>query len=191
MKNTIDDMDVSDLGHEIRNSINTIVASAKLLAETTDDKLKSKYLNAIEEHGILITQLLDDVKKEDTPDNSTLLKDKPLVLIAEDDIGNFKLENLILKSDFRIIHAWDGSEAIEMFNNNKPDIILMDINMPVVNGYQAFEKIRAINKDVPVIAVTAYAMANEKRDILDAGFNGYISKPIDIHTFKDVVSKFL
>lgn len=115
----------------------------------------------------------------------------PLLLIAEDDASNFRLEEMLLKKDFRIIHAWDGSEAVELYKEQHPALILMDINMPIMNGYQSFEKIRNLDVDIPVIAVTAYAMANEEEQIMAAGFNGYLSKPINITTFKNTVLKYL
>lgn len=119
------------------------------------------------------------------------MKEIPLVLIAEDDPSNYRLMELLLKKDYCLEHAWDGVEAVELYNKYKPNIILMDISMPNMNGYQAFNKIKSINPNVPIIAVTAYAMSNEEHNIMQFGFDGYLSKPININSFKAEISKYI
>ena len=136
-----------------------------------------------------VDEPMQATEKEDLKEEST--GPLPLLLIAEDDISNYRLAELVLRKHFNIIHAWDGAEAIELYKEKQPALILMDINMPTMNGYQAFDKIKSLNPEVPIIAVTAYAMANEEKFIMDAGFDGYVSKPIDITTFQKKISKFL
>lgn len=86
--------------------------------------------------------------------------------------------NAVLKKEYNILHAWDGQEAIELYQAHTPHLILMDINMPVLDGYGAKDGIRNLSPDVPIIAVTAYAFASDEQEILKSGFDGYIAKPI-------------
>ncbi len=103
---------------------------------------------------------------------------RPLILIAEDIEGNYLLLKSFLGKNFRHEHAWDGQEAVDMFHKHKPDLILMDISMPKMDGYQATKEIRKTDKDIPIIAVTAYAYATDRKRILSSGFNDYLAKPI-------------
>ena len=109
----------------------------------------------------------------------TVAKADLTILIAEDDISNFKLFESILKDDYRIIHACNGAEAVELFKEYNPHIVLMDIKMPVMDGYEAGAEIRKISSEVPILAVTAYAYASDEQRILKYGFDGYTSKPIN------------
>lgn len=106
-------------------------------------------------------------------------KDQITILIAEDNISNFKLFETILKKDYCILHAWNGQEAVELFKEHHPHIILMDVNMPVMDGYQATAEIRKISAEIPILAVTAYAYASDEQRILSHGFNGYAAKPVN------------
>lgn len=110
------------------------------------------------------------------------------MLIAEDNENNFQLLNFILKGKFKIIHAINGEKAVELFKAHHPDIILMDIKMPVMDGYQATAAIREISADVPVIAVTAYAFNNDKEKIMDSSFNGFIAKPVREKELMDTIN---
>jgi signal transduction histidine kinase/CheY-like chemotaxis protein len=101
------------------------------------------------------------------------------ILIAEDNESNFLLFKSILGKEYQLIHAWDGVEAVECFKKYQPNLILMDINMPNMNGYEATREIRKLSATVPIIAVTAYAYSSEKEQILSSGFNSYIAKPLN------------
>lgn len=104
---------------------------------------------------------------------------KPLILVAEDNDNNYFLLHAMLEDDYELLHAHDGLEAIEMFKQHNPRLILMDISMPNMDGYEATKEIRKISETIPIIAVTAYAFASDKERIMNIGFNGYISKPIN------------
>lgn len=106
-------------------------------------------------------------------------RDEVTLLIAEDNVSNFKLFETILRKDYHILHAWNGEEAVELFKAHNPHIVLMDVNMPVMDGYEATEEIRKISADVPILAVTAYAYASDEQRILSKGFDGYTAKPIN------------
>lgn len=113
--------------------------------------------------------------------------DKIVILIAEDNIGNFKLFESILKHDYNLLHAWNGKEAVELYRKHQPHLILMDINMPEMNGYEATAEIRKLSKDVPIIAVTAYAFASDEQRIMDSGFDGYAAKPLNAKDLKQQI----
>lgn len=123
----------------------------------------------------------------------TIEKNKLSILIAEDNDSNYKLFASILKGEYQLIHAWDGQEAVEMFNKYNPQIILMDINMPVMDGYEATKEIRKYSAKVPIIAITAFAYASDEQKVIESGFDGYMPKPINAQQLKaqliDIVQK--
>ncbi|MCP9610945.1 hybrid sensor histidine kinase/response regulator [Coprobacter tertius] len=118
-------------------------------------------------------------------------KGKPLVLIAEDTQSNFMLMSAILRKDYKIEWAHDGLEVVKMCRDLSPDLILMDIRMPHMNGLEATRKIREFDLSVPILAVTAFAFENDKKNALQAGCNGFIAKPIIVQTFKEQVKNAL
>ena len=105
-------------------------------------------------------------------------KEKLVILAAEDNESNYKLYETLLSKDYTLVHAWDGEEAVELFRQYHPHLVLMDISMPKMNGYEATKKIRELDLDVPVIAITAFTFAEDEQRILNNGFNAYTSKPI-------------
>lgn len=112
------------------------------------------------------------------------------ILIAEDKDCNFLLFKSML-TNFDLFHAWDGEEAIAMFREHQPDIILMDIKMPKMDGYEAVAQIRKEDEYVPIVAVTAFAMNEDERRAKDAGFTDYISKPINPEKLLAVIDAYL
>lgn len=113
------------------------------------------------------------------------IKEKPTILIAEDNESNYMLFESILQKDYELVHAWNGEEAVELHQKFHPHVVIMDINMPKMDGYEATREIRKISKTVPIIAVTAYSFASDKEKIMQNGFNGYMSKPVDIQRLKE------
>ncbi|WP_455673071.1 ATP-binding protein [Phocaeicola sp.] len=122
-------------------------------------------------------------------------QEKLTVLIAEDDASNYKLLSEVLQDDYNLIHAWNGLEAVEKFRQHQPHLVLMDINMPLMNGHEATLEIRKQNTVTPIIAITAFAYASDKQKAIKNGFDEYISKPIDANQMRlqiaDVVSKYI
>ena len=112
-------------------------------------------------------------------------KEKPIILIAEDNESNYMLFKSILQKDYELVHAWDGEEAVVLHQKFHPHVVIMDINMPKMDGYEATREIRKVSKTVPIIAVTAYSFASDKEKIMQNGFNGYMSKPVDIQRLKE------
>lgn len=117
--------------------------------------------------------------------------EKLKVLIAEDNESNYILYENMLAGNYEIVHAWNGEEAVELFEQSAPDVILMDINMPKMDGYEATAEIKRMNPNVPIIAVTAYAFATDKERMLESGFNGYVSKPINLVKLKEEINYVL
>jgi len=103
------------------------------------------------------------------------------ILIAEDDDINFLLIQKILQSkNYKILRAVNGKEAVEICKNNTAiNLVFMDIKMPIMNGFEALELIRMFNKNLPIIANTAYSSFEDKEKIINAGFTNYISKPLN------------
>lgn len=108
------------------------------------------------------------------------------VLIIEDNEQNMYLVNFILeKHGYQVIKAWTGKEGIDLATKENPDLILLDIQLPELDGYSVAREIRKIAplQLTPIIAVTSYAMAGDREQALEAGCSGYIEKPIDPETF--------
>jgi signal transduction histidine kinase/ligand-binding sensor domain-containing protein/ActR/RegA family two-component response regulator len=119
-----------------------------------------------------------------TSDNQGILSlSKATIVVAEDEPDNFRLiERLLRKTGATIFWAKNGKEAVDYFINNSVDnecLVLMDIKMPVMNGFEACAIIKKLNKKVPIIAVTAYAQAEDRDKIMNNYFDDYISKPIN------------
>ena len=100
------------------------------------------------------------------------------MLVAEDNPSNYKLVEVLLRRDYDLLHAWNGEEAVALFADCRPDLVLMDINMPVMDGYEALRGVREISPDVPVIALTAYAFETDRQRMFQAGFNECLAKPL-------------
>lgn len=113
------------------------------------------------------------------------------VLVAEDNESNFLLFQSILEPEYKLVHAWDGVEAVDLFKKHNPQIILMDIGMPNMDGYEAAREIRKVSKTIPILAVTAFAFASDKERILSSGFDGYIAKPINADNLLNEVASAL
>lgn len=121
------------------------------------------------------------------------LGDEEIILIAEDDNINFLLIEKIVKSfNFKIIRAKDGAEAVELCRtNNEIDLVLMDIKMPNLNGYEAFIEIRKFNTTIPIIAQTSYTFEDELNRIKKLGFTDFISKPIDKEKLYELIKRYI
>lgn len=132
-----------------------------------------------------------DNKKEDMHQPISVQKDKLTILIAEDNESNYRLFQSILKRDYNLIHAWDGKEAVNLYKTHHPQIILMDINMPVMDGYEATREIRKLSLDVPIIAVTAFAYASDEQRVMENGFDGYMAKPISAPLLRQQIAALL
>ena len=117
-----------------------------------------------------------------------------VVLIVDDDPRSMKLTyDLLNVFGFTTLAATNGIQAVEMAKNYKPDLILMDIQLPVMDGLSATRLIKAdkTTRDIPIVAATAYAMKEDEEKVIQAGCDGYVTKPIDIQVLLKTVEKYL
>lgn len=117
-----------------------------------------------------------------------------VILIVEDDAKNLKLfRDLLQVSGYTTLEATDGEQGVELAREKKPDLILMDIQMPVMDGLEATKLLKNddVTKDIPIVALTAYAMQGDEEKMREAGFDGYISKPIDVKGFLKKISEVI
>jgi CheY-like chemotaxis protein len=116
------------------------------------------------------------------------------VLIAEDNAVNRELLRELLElRGYTVLEACDGQEAIHMIEQAQPELLLLDIGMPVMDGFAAIRKIRENPRlaSLPVVAVTAYAMRGDREKILNSGFDGYLSKPVNARSLAEELNRLL
>ncbi len=119
---------------------------------------------------------------------------KTKVLIIEDNEQNMYMLTFLLEAEnYEVIQSLSGKAGVEMAKNDKPDIILLDIQLPEMDGYAVAKNIRMIDelKATPIIAVTSYAMPGDKEKCIESGATGYIEKPINPDTFISQMKSFL
>ena len=116
-----------------------------------------------------------------------------IILIAEDVEANFLfLEKILSDTNVKVIRAVNGREAIDIYKNNQDiNLILMDIRMPEVDGFDAAKEIKKINKNIPIIIETAYNIENGKMLAKEAGCDDYIVKPININKLLALIGKYI
>ena len=116
------------------------------------------------------------------------------ILVIEDNELNMKLVRALLKRDgYNIFEAKDAESGIQLAHEHNPDLILMDIQLPGMDGLSAARIIHSDDalKEIPIVALTGYAMQEDKEKAFEAGCVGYISKPLDTRKFVDTLSKFI
>jgi two-component system cell cycle response regulator DivK len=119
---------------------------------------------------------------------------KAKILVIEDNEQNMYLLTFILeKHDYQVIQAVNGSEGIAQACRHRPDLILLDIQLPTMDGYTVARELRKISElaETPVIAVTSYVMSSDREHALQAGCTGYIEKPINPDTFLTQIEEYL
>ncbi len=131
-------------------------------------------------------------KLENELDAQNLTKRK--ILIVEDNLHNRRIFSSILNHyGYQVLEAVNGAEAIEMAQTHKPDLILMDLQLPVMDGWEATRKIKEIEslRHIPIIALTAHAMLEDQNKALKSGCDGYLAKPISPKKVAEEVHRFL
>ena len=115
---------------------------------------------------------------------------KPVVLVVEDDPDNLRTAKALLEDNYVVVSAQDGQEGLEQARRHLPDVILMDLAMPVLDGFEALKALHRDEtlKEIPVFAVTASAMTGDRESILAHGFDGYLSKPLDGEILKKTLA---
>ena len=121
-------------------------------------------------------------------------ENKGTVLYVEDNPDNRLLvKRILLSEDYTLLEATDARDALNVLETTRPDLILMDINMPDMDGYTLTAKIKSLPgfERVPILAVTANVMRGDKEKTLEAGCDGYIQKPLDIEQLTQEIEKFM
>ena len=124
----------------------------------------------------------------------TASENKGTILYVEDNPDNRLLvKRVLLAEDYSLLEAMDAAEALDVLKTSHPDLILMDINMPDMDGYTLTARIRSLPgfAHVPILAVTANVMRGDKEKTLEAGCDGYIQKPLDIDELTREVERFI
>ena len=117
-----------------------------------------------------------------------------VILIVEDDPRNLKLiRDLLQIRGYTTLEATDGKQGVDMARAKMPDLILMDIQMPVMDGLEATSILKAdpVTKSITIVALTAFAMQGDREKCMEAGFNDYITKPLDIRAFMTKIKEYL
>ncbi len=181
------------LGLTISNQLLNLMDS-KLQLESKINQGSTFYFDLI-----LVTSNENEFEKEtktmESKKNNVVLNSNLKILVVEDNKINMLLTRTILKNlfpDIFIYEGTDGEQAVHLFATIHPDIVLMDIQMPVMNGYEATKVIRKTEagKDIPIIALTAGTVKGEKENCLEAGMDDYITKPIIRATLEEVILKW-
>jgi len=122
------------------------------------------------------------------------LENKGTILYVEDNPDNRLLvKRILLAEDYSLLEAIDGKDALNVLKTARPDLILMDINMPDMDGYTLTAKIKSLPgfERIPILALTANVMRGDKERTLEAGCDGYIQKPLDIDQLTREIEKFI
>ncbi len=113
------------------------------------------------------------------------------ILIVEDTELNIDLITQLLEDEYSLLYARDGAEGVEMALSKNPDLILMDISLPVMDGYEATRKIREAHKNMPIIGLSAHAMNGHEQSAKAAGCTDYLTKPLDDELLFTKLRKYL
>jgi len=114
------------------------------------------------------------------------------ILVAEDNPSNQKLINILLqKMGMEVTLVGDGQAAVEKALSETYDLVLMDMQMPILDGYEATRRLRDKGYKTPIVAITANAMVGDEEKCLEAGCEGYLSKPIDRAKLNEVIAKYI
>ena len=121
----------------------------------------------------------------------TNLQNAPMILVAEDEDSNYELVRIVLSKRYRLLRAVNGIEAVTLCEDEHPDMILMDIRMPGMNGLDATRIIKEVNHDIPVVALSAYAFDENIREAKAAGCDDFMAKPFRVEDLLDMVEKYV
>ncbi len=121
----------------------------------------------------------------------TNVQNMKTILVAEDEDSNYELVRIVLNKRYRLVRAKNGIEAVTMNEEEKPDLILMDIRMPEMNGLDATRIIKEVNRNTPIVALSAYAFEKNIREAKDAGCDEFMAKPFKVEELIDMIRKYI
>lgn len=170
-----------------KNAMDTkkVIPPASVAEAELNDEERNLYVKIADE---LANQETSDLVPSDSP------KKEGLVLVVDDNMDNIALLSLDLRQEgYRVVTASNGEEAIKVASLMRPDVILMDIGMPLLDGLGATTRIREDEelRGIPIIAVTAFTTAGFRRAAYDVGFDGYLAKPIDFDQLHELIGRLL
>ncbi len=141
--------------------------------------------------AIMVNPKPEKVKKSESP--KTKIAGIPTILIVEDNPDNMLTLKALLADDYIVLEATHGKQAVEISRQHLPNLILMDIALPDMDGFEVLELLRREDKikSIPVVALTASAMIYDKDAIIASGFDEYLTKPIDENVFFKIINEFL
>ena len=174
-----------------------LAITQKLLAQMDSEiKVKSESTGTEFYFELRIKKVKDDalIQNEPTIISENNLKGSKILLVEDNDMNKRVAVKFLEKWEIKVDHAWNGKEAVAFFKNNSYDLILMDLQMPEMDGYEATRIIRELegNKPkVPILALTASAMLNVKDKIINIGMNDFITKPFDPNEFEKTLNKHI
>ncbi|WP_066631295.1 response regulator [Labilibacter marinus] len=117
--------------------------------------------------------------------------DKVILVVEDVDTNKIFFDAALRKTNAKILWAKDGQEAVVMYKDNDIDLVLMDLQLPIMDGYTATREIKKIDSEVPIIAQTAHVMSGEREKCLEAGCDDYLAKPIRLQILMETLSKYL
>ena len=116
-----------------------------------------------------------------------------ILLVEDNELNRDMLSRRLIRKEFDVICAIDGQMGIDMASSEKPDVILMDLSLPVIDGWQAIKKLKSNDKtsNIPIIVLTAHAMAGDREKAMETGCDDYDTKPVDFKRLLSKINKFI
>jgi len=188
---------------ELTAHVPVLILTAKHISKEELKFLKRNNIHQLIQKGnVNRAELLDTVASMVFPEPAEpakpqfkpqVINGKPVVLVEEDNPDNMITMKALLADNYTVIEAVNGGESVEKAKTHSPNLVLMDVALPGMDGIEAFKAIRQLPdlQHVPVIAITASAMVNDRETILAHGFDAYISKPVDEHIFFKIINETL
>ncbi len=174
-----------------RQTVGSISGARKPANQSgTKNDWDNYYTEASKEDSTLLTIPEDEKPAINDSGTHDKIDNDPVILIVEDNESNFRLLSILLKQ-YALLWAEDGVTAIDIYNKHKPDLILMDIQLPREDGLSATRRIRKTDQDTPIIAITANAMDTIRKKAFDAGCDEFLVKPVNNNLLKDTIKKYL
>jgi two-component system cell cycle response regulator DivK len=136
---------------------------------------------------------LSVIRKRSMMDSSKIIPAKRVLLVEDFEDSRFSLSKLLEIEGYEVLEAGDGAQAVDIAINSKPDLILMDLSLPVIDGLSATKQIRenAAMNSVPIIALSAHDLVDFQMKARDAGCTDYVTKPVDFTVLMTVMAKYL
>lgn len=197
------EFNIRDLSHNLKTPLNSILGYCQLLSgEKGLNQDQKKYLSTISENSFRLLNRINGLLGENPPFEKNGVRqqvsgngkksDINKILIVDDvSINRTFLRIMLERHGYQLIEAQNGQEALDRILSDSPDLVLMDIMMPVMDGMETLEIIRSYNNhysELPIIAVTANSRYGSKKKFIDAGFNGYLQKPFKEKDLIDMIS---